>query len=131
MELQNIFGGSYYGAKLLCNRTTNQRNPQTQPAITSDAFRADRQVSNLCQLHRKRQQEHESGTFVQIANALEIPADLLLMEQVKGSPLVASQEITMILTDCSTYERFIIIDTVKTLKEALRAHKDIMKRNNR
>ena len=70
-------------------------------------------------------------TFVQIANALEIPADLLLTEQVKGSSMVASQEITMILTDCSAYERFIIIDTVKTLKEALREHKDLMKRNSR
>ena len=69
-------------------------------------------------------------TFVQIANALEIPADLLLTEQVKGSPMVASQEITMILTDCSAYERFIIIETVKTLKDALREHKDHMKRNS-
>jgi len=69
-------------------------------------------------------------TFVQIANALEIPADLLLTEQVKGSPMIASREITMILTDCSAYERFIIIATVKTLKEALREHEDLMMRNS-
>ena len=70
-------------------------------------------------------------TFVQIANALEITADFLLTEQVKVSPMVVNQEITMILTDCSAYERFIIIDTVKTLKDALREHKDLMKRNSR
>ncbi|MFB0921135.1 MAG: helix-turn-helix transcriptional regulator [Oscillospiraceae bacterium] len=70
-------------------------------------------------------------TFVQIANALEIPTDLLLTEEVKGSPVAASQEITMIMSDCSAYERFIIIDTIKTLKTAFREHKYLLKRNSR
>ena len=34
-------------------------------------------------------------TFVQIANALDIPADILLAEQLTGSVMAASQEITM------------------------------------
>ena len=70
-------------------------------------------------------------TFVQIANALEITTDFLLMEQVKGSPIVASQEITMILNDCSTYERFIIIDMVKTLKATLRKRSCLLQLNSR
>ena len=67
-------------------------------------------------------------TFVQIANALEIPTDLLLTEQLKGSRVAASHEITMILSDCSDYEKLIIIDAVKTIKATLRKHHYLLKR---
>ena len=67
-------------------------------------------------------------TFVQIANALEIPTDLLLTEQLKGSTVAASHEIAMILSDCSDYEKLIIIDAVKTIKATLRKHHYLLKR---
>jgi len=70
-------------------------------------------------------------TFVQIANALEIPTDLLLTEQLKGSRAAASHEITMIMSDCSDYEKLIIIDAVKTIKAALRKHHYLLKRFSR
>ena len=69
-------------------------------------------------------------TFVQIANALCVPADILLAEQLKGSVVAASQEITMLLTDCSDFERLVIIDTLKSIKAALREHKLILKRTD-
>lgn len=70
-------------------------------------------------------------TFVQIANALDIPADILLAEQLTGSVMAASQEITMLLTDCSDYERMVITDTVKAMKTSLRDHKSILTRTDR
>jgi len=70
-------------------------------------------------------------TFVQIANALDIPADILLAEQLTGSVMAASQEITMLLTDCSDYERMVITDTVKAMKASLRDHKSILTRTDR
>ena len=63
-------------------------------------------------------------TFVQIANALYVPADVLLAEQLTGIAMeqAASQEITMLLKDCSDSERLVITDTVKSIKAALREH---------
>lgn len=69
-------------------------------------------------------------TFVQLANALKIPTDLLLSEQIKSPPIIASQEITMILSDCNVYERLIIVEMVKTLKANLQNHKHLLKRNS-
>jgi len=70
-------------------------------------------------------------TFVQIANALDIPADNLLAEQLTGSVMAASQEITMLLTDYSDYERMVITDTVKAIKASLRDRKSALSHTNR
>ena len=69
-------------------------------------------------------------TFVQIAHSLNIPTDLLLSGQAKNSPKIASQEITMILSDCDTYERLIIIEMVKALKANMQNYKYLLKRNS-
>jgi Predicted transcriptional regulators len=66
-------------------------------------------------------------TFVQIANALGVPADILLAEQLTGSIMPTSQEITMLLKDCSDFERLIITNTVKSIKATLRDHRLILK----
>ncbi len=70
-------------------------------------------------------------TFVQIANALYVPADILLAGQLTGSTIAASQEITTILTDCSDFERLVITDTLKALKATMREHEAILKRAGR
>ncbi|MEA5015103.1 MAG: helix-turn-helix transcriptional regulator [Candidatus Limiplasma sp.] len=70
-------------------------------------------------------------TFVQIANALYVPADLLLAEHLTGPAITASQEITMILTDCDDFERFVITNTLKSLKATMRDHKAILKHTDR
>lgn len=67
-------------------------------------------------------------TFVQIANTLSVSTDILLAEQLACSAMPVSQEITMILNDCSDYERLIITDTVKAIKVVLREHKPLLKR---
>jgi len=69
-------------------------------------------------------------TFVQIANALCVPADILLAEQLTGSVVAASQEITILLTDCNDFERLVIVDTLKSIKASLREHRLTPKRTD-
>lgn len=63
-------------------------------------------------------------TFVLIANALGVSPARLLMEQVTGTERFASEEITLLLSDCSVYEALILLDMVKALKVALREHQE-------
>ena len=65
-------------------------------------------------------------TFVQIAKALSISTDILLAEQLICPVMVASQEVTLLLTDCSDYERLIITKAAKSIKALLREHKPIL-----
>lgn len=64
-------------------------------------------------------------TFVQIANALSVPTDLLLIDHLVASQRPASKEITALLADCSDYEVIVILDTMKSLKTALREHQAV------
>lgn len=61
-------------------------------------------------------------TFVLIANALEVSPDRLLMEQLTCSERCASEEITLLLSDCTTYEMLILMDVLKSLKTSLKEH---------
>lgn len=70
-------------------------------------------------------------TFVQIANALYVSTDTLLTEQLTGSVMLASQEITVLLADCSNYERLVIADTLKSTKAALRKHRPVLNSTER
>ena len=55
-------------------------------------------------------------TFVLIANALGVSPDRLLMEQIISTERCASEEIALLLSDCSTYEMMILLDVIKSLK---------------
>lgn len=61
-------------------------------------------------------------TFVLIANALGVSPDQLLLEQITCSEQCASEEITLLLSDCTTYEMLILMDVLKTLKTSLKEH---------
>ncbi len=61
-------------------------------------------------------------TFVEIANALYVSADILLSEQLTGVAMADSQDITALFEDCSDLERLVITDTLISLKESLRKH---------
>lgn len=61
--------------------------------------------------------------FVEIANALRVHPDWLLADQLKQSALAADHEITMLLSDCSEYEKLIIIDSITAIKVSLREHR--------
>ena len=59
-------------------------------------------------------------TFVMIANALDVSTDLLLMEQINGGEVYIIEEISQILAGCSKYEAQIILETMRTLRDALK-----------
>ena len=61
-------------------------------------------------------------TFVLIANALGVSPDRLLMEQVTSTERCASEEIALLLSDCSIYEMLILMDVLKSLKASLKEH---------
>ena len=61
-------------------------------------------------------------TFVLIANALGVSPDQLLLEQITCSEQCAGEEITLLLSDCTTYEMLILMDVLKTLKTSLKEH---------
>lgn len=61
-------------------------------------------------------------TFVQIANALEVSTDLLLIDHLTSLSVAGNREVTKLLADCSDYETLVLLDTLKMLKIALRDH---------
>ena len=70
-------------------------------------------------------------TFVHIANALEVPTDILLSEQLRYTATSGSQELTILLSDCSSSDREIIISTVKALKAVLREQRQSLNYGSR
>lgn len=71
------------------------------------------------------------NTFVQIANALSVSTDILLTEQLMSSAMSASQEVTLLLNDCTDYERLVITDALKSIKATLREHNPLLKHTGR
>ena len=63
-------------------------------------------------------------TFVLIANALGVSPERLLMEQITDTERCASEEITLLLSDCTICEALILLDMMKALKTALREHRE-------
>ena len=61
-------------------------------------------------------------TLVSIANALEISTDILLSDNIPGNCESIAYDITEILQDCSLFERTVIIDSMKNLKNALQTN---------
>lgn len=66
-------------------------------------------------------------TFVQIANTLDVPADILLAEQMTGCVMAVGQEVMLLLSDCSDFERLVITDTVRAMKERLHKYSTSLK----
>ncbi len=62
-------------------------------------------------------------TFVQIANALHTSADAILIDHLVSNTRPASKELTALLSDCTDYERFVLLDTMRSLKKILREYR--------
>lgn len=62
-------------------------------------------------------------TFVRIANVLGASADSLLIENLSRTPIAASREITELLSDCTDFEKQLLISIIKAAKTALRETK--------
>ena len=70
-------------------------------------------------------------TLVLIADALDVSIDSLLAESRTLSHNVHVNELFDLLKDCSTYERFVILQNAKAIKGILRDGEPIRQNSNR
>lgn len=64
-------------------------------------------------------------TFINLANALHVPADDLLRDSLENTIKVANHEFVTLVSDCSEYEIRILLDTTAAMKEALRKNRHV------
>lgn len=62
-------------------------------------------------------------TLVRIANELNVSTDDLLIDSLANTIKVANHEFASILADCSDYEMRVLLETVKSTKQAMREYK--------
>ena len=62
-------------------------------------------------------------TFVSIANALNVPADALLIDSIKNSEQISNSFFAAVIFDCTEFERRILLDLLIASKEAIRKNK--------
>ena len=66
-------------------------------------------------------------TLVQVANALNVSTDDLLVDSLTNTIKVSNHEFADILADCSDYELRVLLDMVKAAKQALREYKHLLR----
>lgn len=62
-------------------------------------------------------------SLVSIANALGVSSDTLLRDSLEHPTVIIEHESSALMTDCSTYERMVILETAKALKQSLKRNK--------
>ena len=62
-------------------------------------------------------------TCVSIANALNVPADALLIDSIKNSEQISNSFFAAVTFDCTEFERRILLDLLIASKEAIRKNK--------
>ena len=65
-------------------------------------------------------------TLIQIANALDVTIDELLSDNLAADSPVSNTQINQLLSDCSAFEKKVILLSVQSLKEAIRTSKPLM-----
>lgn len=103
------------------------KNQEEQAYLPSGAVHHDRQVRWIHQLSRVRYKGYESRNFVGIANALEVSTDTLLNRQLTGATEMSNAEAQKIFANCTPYETYVLLDVLKTTKNALRSHHHLLK----
>ena len=88
----------------------------TQQAL---AERSNQEPSNVSHIERGAT-KLSLPTMVNIANALEVTVDELLCDSLPASKDIFERETAHLLADCSHWERKVIVETIRTLKENLR-----------
>ena len=66
-------------------------------------------------------------TLVILANALNVSADELLIDSLDNTIRVSNYEFSLLLDDCTEYEKRIIYDIIRSTKESLRQNKHYLK----
>lgn len=62
-------------------------------------------------------------TLVAIANALHVPADELLMDNLDNTVKVSNHEFAGLVHDCDDYERKVLLEVLGATKDALRTNR--------
>ena len=62
-------------------------------------------------------------TLVDLANALNVTADILLKESLKNQAAVMRNEFAEILSDCTDYEQRILLEVLIAVKTSVRTNK--------
>ena len=65
-------------------------------------------------------------TLIQIANALDVTIDELLSDNFVASSTVSNTQINQLLSDCSAFEKSVILLSIKSIKDAIRISKPLM-----
>lgn len=68
-------------------------------------------------------------TLIQIANALDVTIDELLSDNLAAASPVSNTQINQLLSDCTAFEKRVILLSVQSLKEAIRTSKPLMELN--
>ncbi len=63
-------------------------------------------------------------TFAEVAHALNISMDELISGCVSGESKITSYDFSKILADCSEYEKHVLADTLKAVKQSLKANEE-------
>ena len=67
-------------------------------------------------------------TLIDVANALKVMMDVLLAEYLEQNTAAVGAELSAIIEDCSEYEKRVIIDGARSLKQVLREAKHLARR---
>lgn len=59
-------------------------------------------------------------TLIDIANALKVTMDVLLADYLMQSTAAVGHELTVLLEDCSDFEKRVLVDNARLLKQVLR-----------
>lgn len=65
-------------------------------------------------------------TLIQIANALDVTIDELLSDNLAASSTISNTQINQLLSDCSAFEKSVILLSIKSIKDAIRISKPLM-----
>ena len=68
-------------------------------------------------------------TLIQIANALDVTIDELLSDNLVAASPVSNTQINQLLSDCSAFEKSVILLSIKSIKDAIRISKPLMELN--
>ena len=66
-------------------------------------------------------------TFVSIVNALNVPADALLIDSIENSERISNSFFATVTFDCTEFERRILLDLLIASKEAIRKNKRFLR----
>lgn len=67
-------------------------------------------------------------TLIDVANALKVTMDVRLAEYLEQNTTAVGAELSAIIEDCSEYEKRVIIDGARSLKQVLREAKHLARR---